>query len=142
MPLVNLRKFYPFYKSDCWQEVPQDVLDVMMAYKRADVAYQVKTYRHKAYYSLDLFGGTIEGDSLHHVPQPQEIYEQRTDYQALHKAFSTLTPTQARRVYARFVLEMTYVGIARAEGVNERTVRASIQGALSALAKKLKDIRA
>ena len=140
MPLVNLRKFYPFYKSDCWQEVPQDVLDVMMAYKRAEHAYQVKIYRHKAYYSLDV-GDEIEGAALpSDTPLPQEIFERKETNEQLRAALSTITPTQARRVYARFVLEMSNVSIARSEGVNESAVRASIQSGLSALAKKLKSI--
>ena len=137
MPLVNLRNFYPFYKSDCWQEVPQDVLDVLMAYKRAEHAYQVKVYRHKAYYSLDV-GDGIEGAALpSDTPLPQEIYERKETIEQLRAAFSALTPKQTRRIYDHYILGMTFTDIARKEGVDSSAIRYSIRWGLKHMAKIL-----
>lgn len=41
MKTINLRDYYSFYTSDCFIEVPDEV------------AYHLRTYRHKAYYFLD-----------------------------------------------------------------------------------------
>lgn len=139
MPKINLKAYYPFYTSDCWIDVPQEVEDTLKAAKRAEVAQQVKIYRHRAYYSIHLYGGTIESDALFAVLRPDEICEQRTVNRHIYTALKQLPAKQARRIYAHFFLDMRYVDIARLDGVNESVIRKSINRGLKALRKKLKD---
>ena len=59
MKQINLKEYYPFYTTDTIVEVPDEVADILRAYKLRDEAYRIYTYRHKAYFSLD-FGDGIE----------------------------------------------------------------------------------
>ena len=62
MSTINLRDYYPFYTADCFIEVPDEVADVLAALERAEVALRLRTYRHKAYFSLDR--GTVSSMKL------------------------------------------------------------------------------
>ena len=53
MKKINLRDYYPYYTQDMIVEVPDEVADILREYKLAEAAYFLRTYRHKAYYSLD-----------------------------------------------------------------------------------------
>ena len=53
MAIINLRDYYPFYTSDCFMEVSEDVAEMFKEFDRKEAAYRLRTYRHKAYYSLD-----------------------------------------------------------------------------------------
>ncbi len=53
MAIINLRDYYPFYTSDYFMEVPEDVVEMFKEFDRKEAAYRLRTYRHKAYYSLD-----------------------------------------------------------------------------------------
>ena len=63
MKQINLKEYYPFYTTDTIVEVPDEVADILRAYKLRDEAYRIYTYRHKAYFSLD-FGDGIEYEAL------------------------------------------------------------------------------
>ncbi len=52
MAIINLRDYYPFYTSDYFMEVPEDVVEMFKEFDRKEAAYRLRTYRHKAYYSL------------------------------------------------------------------------------------------
>lgn len=139
MPKINLKMYYPFYRSDYWIDVPQSVADELAAAKRAEHAYQVKIYRHKAYYSLDV-DDEIEGATLFTALRPEEIVERRITAQQIYAALLTLPPKQARRIYAHFFLGMGATEIARVEGKRESSIRESIDAGLKSLAEKLKSI--
>ena len=50
MKQINLKEYYPFYTTDTIVEVPDEVADILRAYKLRDEAYRIYTYRHKAYF--------------------------------------------------------------------------------------------
>ena len=56
MAIINLRDYYPFYTSDCFMEVSEEVAEMFKEFDRKEAAYRLRTYRHKAYYSLDRDG--------------------------------------------------------------------------------------
>ena len=54
MKEINLRKLYPYYTEDLIVPVPDEVADLLQEMNRAEDAYRIRTYRHKAIYSLEL----------------------------------------------------------------------------------------
>ncbi len=87
MTIINLRDFYPFYTTDCLVEVPDEVAETLLAADRKEAAYNLRTYRHKAYYSLDRDDG-IEHEALFVALSPHEIYERKVTMQELHAAIA------------------------------------------------------
>ena len=139
MTIINLRDFYPFYITDSFIEVPDEVAAAMAEFDRKEAAYRLRTYRHKAYYSLDREDG-IEHSALFVALSPCEIYERKVTMQELHAAIASLPDKQAKRIYAHFILGMSKTDIARAEGVNEKVVRLAIERGLRNMEKYLKNI--
>ena len=86
--------------------------------------------------SLDGTPG-FEADVTYPPMTPEEIMEQAEDQAALYAALDRLPPVQARRVYARFILGRSVGQIARAENVEERNVRETINKGLRGLKKYL-----
>ncbi|RGE15782.1 sigma-70 family RNA polymerase sigma factor [Lachnospiraceae bacterium OF11-28] len=139
MAIINLRDYYPFYTSDYFMEVPEDVVEMFKEFDRKEAAYRLRTYRHKAYYSLDRNDG-IEHEALFVAFSPYELYERKVTIQELYTAISRLPDKQAKRIYAHFILGLTKQDIARAEGVDEKVVRLAIERGLRNLEKILKKI--
>ena len=137
MKKINLRDYYPYYTQDMIVEVPDEVADILREYKLAEAAYFLRTYRHKAYYSLDRNDG-IEHEALFVAFSPYELYERKVTIQELYTAISRLPDKQAKRIYAHFILGLTKQDIARAEGVDEKVVRLAIERGLRNLEKILK----
>lgn len=141
MTEINLRDYYPdFYKTDCIITVPDEAAAAMMEFDRLEAAYQQRTYYHKAYYSLDR-GDGIEYHARFLSVSPDEIYERKVTMEQLHAAILTLPDKQAKRLIAYYFLGMSKVEIARAEGVNKSQVTRSINRALTALGKYLKNLQ-
>ena len=92
----------------------EEVADILREYKLAEAAYFLRTYRHKAYYSLDRNDG-IEHEALFVAFSPYELYERKVTIQELYTAISRLPDKQAKRIYAHFILGLTKQDIARAE---------------------------
>ena len=68
MKEINLREFYPeIYKTDLFISLPDEVVDVLVEYQRKEVAYRRRTYRHKAFLSLD-YGDDIEREAVLFYP--------------------------------------------------------------------------
>ena len=134
MAIINLRDYYPFYTSDYFMEVPEDVVEMFKEFDRKEAAYRLRTYRHKAYYSLDRNDG-IEHEALFVAFSPYELYERKVTIQELYTAISRLPDKQAKRIYAHFILGLTKQDIARAEGVDEKVVRLAIERGLRNLEK-------
>lgn len=126
---INLRDYYPFYTRDTFIYVPEAVALLLLEAEHEQEAHRIRTYRHKAYYSLD-YGDDIERDALHVGLSPYDLYEQKLTEAQLHAAIAGLPDKQAKRIYAYFFLGMSKAAIARAEGVNEGNVRKSIARAL------------
>ena len=138
MAIINLRDYYPFYTSDCFMEVSEEVAEMFKEFDRKEAAYRLRTYRHKAYYSLDRDDG-LEHEALFVALSPHELYERKVTMQELHAAIASLPNKQAKRIYAHFILGMTKQDIARAEGVHEKVVRVAIERGLRHLEKILKN---
>ena len=138
MVKINLRKYYPdYYPNDCIIEVPNEIATLMASYERAEAAYYLRRYRHKAYYSLDR-GDDIEKDILFASLSPCEIYERKVTAEQLHAAIAALPDKQAKRIYAHYFLGMSKSVIARAEGVSKTVVGEAIDRGLKNMEKFLK----
>lgn len=139
MKVINLRDIYPHYTQDCFVEVTDEVADLFSEFDHKEAAYRLRTYRHKAYYSLDRNDG-IEHEALFVALSPHELYERKVTMQELLAVISRLPDKQAKRIYAHFILGMTKKDIARAEGVHEKVVRVAIERGLRSLEKILKKV--
>ena len=73
MAIINLRDYYPFYTSDCFMEVSEEVAEMFKEFERKEAAYRLRTYRHKAYYSLDRDDG-LEHEAVFVALSPHELY--------------------------------------------------------------------
>ena len=126
MKTINLKKYYyPLYETDTFIELPDEIADAIVEEGRAENANDAKQHYHC--YSLDASPG-IE----HHFPEqvisPEDILmEKETEreqeaaralmMERLREALATLTPTQARRLHARFVEGKKYREITEDEGI-------------------------
>lgn len=139
MTTINLRNYYPHYTQDQIIEVPDEVAALFSEFEHREAAYRLRTYRHKAYFSLDCDDG-IEHEAMFVALSPWEHFERKVTAQELRAALASLPEIQARRVHAHFILGKSKTEIARAEGVNEKVVRASITRGLCNMEKVLKNI--
>ena len=82
MKKINLKDYYPYYIQDTVVEVPDEVADLLREYKLAEASYILRTYRHKAYFSLD-YDASVERDALVIVLTPAEILEQNVSSKSI-----------------------------------------------------------
>ncbi|MGI5900623.1 MAG: sigma-70 family RNA polymerase sigma factor [Christensenellales bacterium] len=143
MPIINLRKFcYPIVKEDTFVEVSEEVAEALLELKREENRIISRIFYHKAYFSLDCEDG-IENDAIGwEQPSPEDILIQKEDellheitLERLHKALSQLTPTQARRVRARYLEKKKFCEIAREERVSPGQISKSVQSGLKNICK-------
>ena len=134
MQKINLRDFYPWYRHDEFIEVSDEIAEELLADKRYHKAHRRRTYRNRAQYSLDREDG-IENETCYLNLSPHEIYERQLMRCHLCKALNALPEAQGRRVEAHFILGMSKVDIAKAEGVWENAVRDSIDRGLQGMKK-------
>ncbi|MFZ5967596.1 MAG: RNA polymerase sigma factor [Bacillota bacterium] len=137
MKIINLRDYYPFYQSDFFVEVPDEIVELLTQFNRKEHADFERRRVHKAYYSLDA-GDNIEKDVVLLVLSPEEIYERKLNRRELYAAINSLPEKQAKRIYAHFFLGMSKTEIARTEGVGESTIRDSIDRGLKNIEKFMK----
>lgn len=136
MKEINLRDYYPFYTQDMIVEVPDEVADLLREYKLAEAAYILRTYRHKAYFSLD-YDASVERDALVIVLTPAEILEQKEENARLYQALASLPEKQRNRITSHFLLGMSISEIAKSEGSGVSSVHEGIQRGLRRLKKVL-----
>ena len=113
MQTINLKQYYPFCTEDTFVEVSDEIVEAFLLDKRAEAARERKMYRYKAFYSLDCDDG-IENAAIGWAQPSPEDYLMEKEAQAeyaellrrLYEALSSLPPTQARRVHARYMLGM------------------------------------
>jgi RNA polymerase sigma-70 factor (ECF subfamily) len=129
MKKINLRDYYPLYHFDYFIEVSDEIAKLLHDSERQELAYRLRTYRHKAYYSLDR-GDGIERDILFVSLSPCEIYEHKISYQELHSAIASLPDKQAKRIYAYYFGGMSKAAISKAEGISKASVCESIKRGL------------
>ena len=94
MKKINLRDYYPFYKKDTVVEVPEEVALLLREYELLEEAYRIRTYRHKAFYSLDYEGGIERDLASLDQKSPCDILEQRYDTELLYKGLAALPEKQ------------------------------------------------
>ncbi len=140
MKKINLRDYYPFYTKDTVVEVPEEIALLLREYELLEEAYRIRTYRYKAFYSLDYAGGIERDMAALDQKNPCDLVEQLYDREQLYKALASLPEKQRNRIYAHYFLGMSKSAIARAEGINESNVRKSIEHGLSNLQKVLEEI--
>ena len=99
MKKINLRDYYPYYTQDMIVEVPDEVALLLREYMLLEEAYRIRTYRYKAFYSLDRDEG-IEREILQKPLNPAEIWEQRQMTELIYKGLSKLPVKQRQRIYA------------------------------------------
>ncbi len=140
MQTINLKQYYPFCTEDTFVEVSDEIVEAFLLDKRAEAARDRKMYRYKAFYSLDCDDGIEKSAIGWAQPSPEDALmekEKQAEYaeqiRRLYEAISHLTPIQARRLHARYMLGMKIREIAAMEGVHPSRVSKSIQGALERL---------
>jgi RNA polymerase sigma-70 factor (ECF subfamily) len=138
MAKINLRDFYPFYKTDFFVDVPDEVEAALLEAERLERNYIRRRFYNKAYYSLDVNDG-IENDILFVSLSPFEVYERKVTAEQLHVAIASLPYKQAKRIYAHYILGMSKAEIARAEGIAENAVKDAIGRGLKRMEKYLKN---
>ena len=139
MKKINLRDYYPSYTSDFFLEVADEIALYLKRFELDEKAYRLRTYRHKAYYSLDRNDG-IEHDAIFLSLSPEEIYERKVTKQEIYAAINNLSDKQAKRIYAYFFLGMSKAAIPKSEGVRESTIWESIERGLRNIEKFLKNL--
>lgn len=137
MTKINLRDHYPYYLSDLYIEVSDDIAKQLKQFGKKDHADYERRRIYKAYFSLDV-GIGIESNAVLLVLSPEEIYEQKLNKMELYVAINSLPEKQAKRIYAHFYLGMSKAEIARTEGVSRSQVTRSIDRALKNIEKFLR----
>ena len=97
----------------------------------------VKSWYHKAYYSLDCEDG-IENCAFDFTAKsPEEILLEQEEEQLflatlehLSEAMDNLTDIQARRIHARYILGKKLIEIAAEEGVSVSVVQQTVKSGL------------
>ena len=136
MKKINLRDYYPYYTQDMIIEVPDEVADILREYKLAEAAYFLRTYRHKAYFSLD-YDINVEHEAMVLVLTPEDIFEQKEENARLYEALASLPEKQRNRITSHFLLGMSLSDIAKSEGTGISSVHEGIQRGLRRLKKIL-----
>lgn len=139
MKEINLRDYYPFYTQDMIVEVPDEVAALLRKSKLDEAAHFLRTYRHKAYFSLD-YDVNVERDALVIVLSPLDIMEKKEENARLYQALAALPEKQRNRIYAHFFLGMSKTDIAKAEGTHKSRITRSINAGLRSLEKFLKEL--
>ena len=121
-------------------EVSDETVEAFLLDKRAEAARDRKMFRYKAFYSLDCNDG-IENAAIgwaqsspeDHLIEKEELAEYEELIRRLYEAISSLSPIQARRVHARYMLGMKVKDIAAMEGITPSQAGKSIHAALRRL---------
>ena len=135
MTTIKLNNYYPHLTECITLEVSEEIAVTLSIGGRLCDSYKRRKREHDEC-SLDGTPG-FEADVTYPPLTPEEIMELAEDHAALYAALGRLPPVQARRVYARFILGRTVGQIARAENVEERNVRETINKGLRRLKKYL-----
>ena len=94
MTTINLKDYYPWYLTNEYIEVSDEVAAELRADKLYEAAHQRRIVRNKAQYSLDCNDG-IEYSACLHEPTPQELLERMDQFCTLWNALNTLPGSKA-----------------------------------------------
>lgn len=131
MKEINLRRYYPHYTQDMMVSIPDEVAELLQEFSRAEDAQRIRTYRHKAMYSLELMNEIREIPSG--SPLPEELLEQSSMRELLYKGLQSLPEKQRSRLIAYYFLGMSKAEIARSEKSSVNSVKESISRGIRAL---------
>lgn len=84
--IINLRDYYPFYQSDFFIEVLDEIVELFTQFDRKEHSDFERRRVHKAYFFLDA-GDNIEKDVVLLGLSPEELYERKLSKQKLYAAF-------------------------------------------------------
>lgn len=135
---INLKRYYPHYTADVFIDVPDAVAIELRSFENQDAAYRMRITRNRAYYSLDR-GDELEREMLFASPSCEDSFFREHLAYSLFSALQELPVAQSRRVFAHYILGISYMTIARTEGVNEGNVRKSVSRGLRRLKKILQE---
>lgn len=135
MKEINLRDYYPYYTTDKFVEVPDEVFAILEEFRLSEAAYRLRTYRHKAFYSLD-YESNVERDALVVVLTPLEILEQQEETRRLYQAIASLPEKQRSRISAHYLLGLSITEIAE----NEKSAVSSVHEGIKRALRRLKNI--
>ncbi len=135
---INLKRYYPHYKADVFIEVPDAIAIELHSFENQDAAYRMRITRNRAYYSLNR-GDELEREMSFTSPSCEDSFFRERMVRSLFSALRELPDAQARRVYAHYILGISYMTIARVEGVNEGNVRKAVARGLRRLKKALQE---
>ena len=138
MTTINLKDYYPWYLTNEYIEVTDEVAEALMASKRAEAAHAERVRYNRAYYSLDCDDG-IEYSACLHEPSPQELMDRKELFFRLWNALNSLPEIQGRRVDAYLIQGKSYREIAREEGVDKSAVRHSVESGIKQMKKYLQE---
>ncbi len=145
MATINLKRYYyPIYTKDTFMEVPDEVAAVLEEEHRIARREDDKKHYYKVV-SLDANAG-MENHAMFLVPSAEDlmiIAEEQAHEDLLlgrlEEAIAHLSPTQARRLHARFVLKKKLREIAESEGVTASCAAESIRSAIRKLQKHFRE---
>lgn len=89
MAKINLQDFYPFYNTDLFIEIPDEVEAALLEAERLEQNYIRRRFYNKAHYSLDADDG-IENDILFVSLTPCELYERKMTAEQLQASMASL----------------------------------------------------
>ncbi|MEG2716061.1 MAG: sigma-70 family RNA polymerase sigma factor [Eubacterium sp.] len=135
---INLKKYYSHYQKNVWIEVSEEVVIEMERMRNEDKAYRRKGNRYKAYFSFDC-DQSIEKDVIFKILKPEDIYEQCTKDERMSNALKSLSIKQANRICLHTIFGMKIIEIAKAEKVDESSIRQSIRTGLELLREYLRE---
>ena len=136
MITINLKDFYPWYGTDEFIEVPEEVVWEMLADKRYEAAYTKKIKRHKVL-SFSDYGDKTQEWCNQTAPDPQHMAEVRELLEQFLEILAALPEIQSRRIRAHIILDMTLSEIALQEEVSIATVQRAIQRGIKKIQKFL-----
>ena len=132
---INLREYYPWYVTDEFVEVTEEVAEELMADKRYEKTHERSTRRNKVL-SLDAEDGTEEAASMVcHSDCPETVVAMIEVHCRLCRALNSLPKNQGRRIDAHYLHGMSQTEIAIKEGVGVNSVNESIKRGLRSMAK-------
>ena len=136
MPIINLRKYYyPTIRKHTFVEVSGEVAEALEEGLRIERRQEKKMLYHKVF-SMD----TNDWTQLHisvYAQSPEDVLlqvEERADQERnlsrMNEAFSRLTPTQARRIRARYMDGKKLREIGESEGTGESEAGHSVRSGI------------
>ena len=138
MKKIKLKEQYPWYTDEDYIEVSDEIAEAIKQFSKDEHRQHEKIRYHRAFYSLDAEDG-IENHILFVSASPQELYERKLTQAEVYAAIHQLPEKQAKRIYAHYFQDMTISQIAKIEGVDESSVRETIERGLIQIEKILKN---